>query len=245
MNQGQGSNTTRKESAFRGIFAMNLAVQKKRRHLYYHFDLNAGSGYNELANCDGSPIVFLNTALAAGVSTYRAHFVDSDDQAVRALLERITDERATVHHGDNAEFVRAIPRLIKHYGDDLEYALGSILCDPNGTGIPIDELARLSQQCPRLDIILNYGNRGWKRARGAHIESAQLVLEDLLSKLQKKYWHIQEPPINDPQEWMILIGRNFLMGDWQKMGIFNLDSPKGKEILRRSLTIRESTYSLF
>lgn len=243
--QGQSGITRHKEDAFLGIFRMNLAVQKKSRYRYHHFDLNAGCGYNYEAGCPGSPLIFLAAAAQQEITDFSAHFVDRRPEAVRELLTRIEDPRCTVYHGDNREFIEAIPGLIRLDNERPDLALGSVLWDPNGIDLPFAELIQLSRLCPRLDFILNYSARAFKRERGAGYISPELFLSDQLKSLNKRYWLIQDPLDGDRHEWMILVGRNYRMDVWKSMRLYNLDSAKGQECLRRSLSRRESTYSLF
>src|SRR6516165_4336640 len=73
--QGQGIRTQEKEDAFQGLFRMNLKVHSSLRYplaKYHHFDLNAGSGRNDIAGCDGSPVVFLKVVSGLGVSNFAA-----------------------------------------------------------------------------------------------------------------------------------------------------------------------------
>lgn len=249
MMQGQSEITPSKEAAFHGILTMNLRVHKtKWRSRYHHFDLNAGCGYNHQVQCTGSPLVFLSAAAYVGEEHFAAYFVDSDRAAIEELLPRIEDDdRCTAFNGDNREFVKAIPDLIRFYKEDPTWVLGSILCDPNGTDLPIPELAKLSQRCPRLDFIINYPARIWKRERGAGLESGRLHLDQMVTMLNKREWWIQTPLKSDRHEWMILIGRNYsgMDGVWRKMRIYRYHSPEGRECLRRSYSQRESTDSLF
>jgi hypothetical protein len=244
MKQGQSDITPQKENAFGGIFYWDLTIQKKFASYYHHFDLNAGCGYNHDAQCDGSPIVFLDAARRSGVGNFFAHFVDQDGNAIKELQAQVTDDRCTVYNGDNREFVKAIPDLIRLHGGNL-WDLGTVLSDPNGIDIPIRELADLSRTCPRLDFVVNYPARVWKRVRAAGFESGKLYLDEMLRLLNKKEWLIQCPLLSDPHEWMILIGRNFPMGEWRKMRIYKLYSPEGQECLRRSYSQSESTDRLF
>ena len=153
--------------------------------------------------------------------------------------------RCSVYHGDNREFVKAIPDLIRLQNENPAKALGSVLCDPNGIGLPVAELSELSGSCSRLDLVLNYPARTWKRERAAGHKAADIVLADMLRLLHKQHWLIQEPLASDRHEWMIMVGRNFGMGDWQKFRFHHLDSPKGRQILLRALSINERTSSLF
>jgi three-Cys-motif partner protein len=243
---GQGKTTVLKESAFRGIFWMNLAVQKKSSFRYHHFDLNSGCGYNHEVGCEGSPLVFLNVADAQSVSNFSAHFVDRDREAIKELLTRIEGRPGcTAYNGENREFVKAIPDLIRLDHGNPAKALGTVLCDPNGIDLPLNELAQLARICPRLDFVINYPARVWKRARGAGIQSAQLYLAELLHSLDKQHWIIQEPLGCDIHEFMILVGRNFEFKNWSRMRFHKLDSPKAGEIIQRSFSRNESTLNLF
>src|SRR4030095_10585909 len=135
---GQGKTTVMKESAFRGIFWMNLAVQKKSPFRYHHFDLNSGCGYNHEIGCEGSPLVFLNAADAQGVSNFSAHFVDRDREAIKELLTRIAGrECCTAYNGENREFIEAIPDLISLARGNPARALGTVVCDANGVDLPL------------------------------------------------------------------------------------------------------------
>jgi three-Cys-motif partner protein len=248
MTQGQGEKTVRKEAALLGHMRMNFTVHRKyqSKQGYHLFDINAGCGYNHVAKCNGSPLVSLEAARQMEVGNVTFHFVDKDRSMCEELLTRVGDDlRCTVYNGDNREFVNAIPDLIRRQpGEDPLRALGSVFCDPNGTDLPIDELHYLSYLCTRLDFILNYPARTWKRERAAGFGSANLFLWEILDKLNKKVWWIQCPDESDPNEWMLLVGRNFGMNDWPSMGIYLLDSPEGQDCLRRSLTRRESTTEL-
>ena len=244
--QGQSSVTAAKERVFAGLFHMNLFVASKRpRDAYFHFDLNAGCGFNHDVDVPGSPLVFADVQQRYELKNVYAHFVDNDRKLVKELNDRLRDHgNYVIHHGDNREFIATIPDLIRLRDSLPGIALGSVLCDPNGMGIHWQELASLSVRCPRLDFIINYSANVWKRERAAGYAS-DVFLHEHLASLNKKYWHIQEPADGDRLEWMIIVGRNFEMKDWTGVRLQHLASDKGRQALLRTFSYYERNYGLF
>src|SRR5215472_10614535 len=70
MLQGQGGGTLDKERKIGSAEALGMTVANglakratwRQTKPYFHLDLNAGSGWNEIAGCPGSPLVFLELA---------------------------------------------------------------------------------------------------------------------------------------------------------------------------------------
>lgn len=234
-SQGQSLVTEDKARGFGKAFAINLRIFQSRFAdkswaRYFHFDLNAGSGYNDEADCIGSPLAFLSAVHRLEVTNYRAFFVDISRDAVSELLKRpeiASDERSFVMHGDNAEFVRAIPSIIEAAGDKAHMAIGSVLVDDNGTGIPIHELAALAAVCPRLDLFINITATGLKRA----FQTRQLRLTDIITGIEKQHWLIREPL--GQFQWTMLLGRNVQVNDHRAEGFYHLESKQGQQALER------------
>lgn len=234
-SQGQSLVTEDKARGFGKAFAINLRIFQSRFAdkawaRYFHFDLNAGSGYNDEADCIGSPLAFLSAVHRLEVTNYRAFFVDISRDAVSELLHRpevTSDERSFVMHGDNAEFVRAIPSIIEASGDRPGMAIGSVLVDDNGTGIPVHELADLAAACPRLDLFINITATGLKRA--FHVRS--LRLSDIVGGIDKQHWLIREPI--GAFQWTMLLGRNVQVNDHRSEGFYHLESEQGRQVMER------------
>jgi hypothetical protein len=212
--QGQSDLATERKQ--RGLYyALNVNAMVIRKHSwakpYLHFDLNAGNGYNEKAGCVGSPITFMKTFV--GLSNFRAFFIDCDEEQLRC----------TLHHGDNAAFLRALQI-------DGHWQFGTILSDPNGSDIPVDELAFVSRIYPQIDHIFHWNSTVTKRLRYG-IKPDQLVLSDIPKLIRKKAWLIRDPV--GPHQFAMLIGRNYRGNDWPSGGFFHLDSPRGEEIMDR------------
>jgi three-Cys-motif partner protein len=234
VGQGQSAATEAKERGLGAAFATNLRIFNSRfgndrRAIYMHFDLNCGSGTNEEVGCDGSPIAFLHAARRADVQRYMASFIDRDTKAVKDLLackEVSEDDRCFVHHGDNGEYIDVIPDIISNRRERPEFAIGSVLCDPNGTDIPVARLAQLSVACPRLDIFLNWNSAAYKRQRGA-----KGTLRDAVDAIGKKHWLIRAPL--GIHQFTVLIGRNVAVNDHKSEGFYHLQSERGQEIFDR------------
>ena len=233
MNHGQSGSTEIKERGFAAALTVNLRIFQGRfgedpRYRYFHFDMNSGNGFNYLAGCIGSPLAFCEAVERVGCERYFAAFVDRDKKAIEGLLERphMDDERRWAFNGKNAELLACIPDIIRHFNEDPEYALGSILFDPNGTDIPIPEIAKLAKICRRLDVFINVNSTQFKR--GSRVS---ITVEDIKNSIDKKYWLIREPI--GKQLWTILIGRNYPGGAHEAIGFYKLESAKGQAILLR------------
>jgi three-Cys-motif partner protein len=242
--QGQGDATEIKQRglsfAFRiGLFVIQRPDFKQWGFNYFHFDLHAGSGYNEDAHCNGSPLTYLNEAKIAGCENYIAGFCDRDADAVKSLLQypQLQDRRCSVFHGDNSELLAMVPDIIGYFRENRKHAIGSVLSDPNGAAVPIDALADLAESCPKIDVILHWNSTITKRLRYGN-KPEQIVLEDVPGLIKKQHWLIREPAT--AHQFTILIGRNLRTSDYPAMGFYHLDSERGQEILERcSLSLRE------
>lgn len=238
---GQGQSGDATEIKQRGLslaFRIGLAVvEKMARKIssarYFHFDLHAGGGYNDAAGCIGSPLTFLKETEVASTERYFAAFCDHDADQVRSLLNRpevADDDRAFVLHGDNSQLLAMVPSIIREFRDRPEWAIGSILSDPNGADVPLDAIIETVNICPRLDIIFHWNSTITKRLRNG-IKPEQVVLRDVIGMVPKRHWLIREPA--GIHQFTLLIGRNWRFDDSRGMGFYHLDSPRGQTILDR------------
>lgn len=233
LKQGQGICTGDKERGLGHAFAVNLRVFTGRfnewNYPYFHFDLNSGGGWNYEANCIGSPLAFLQQANNHACEKFFAGFCDIDKKAVIELLRRpeiANDDRCHVFHGDNKGLIESIPQLIKAYGDKPDKAIGMVLSDPNGAGIPVDELEWLSYSCPKIDLVLHWNSTQFKRNRGAFGDDRP-TMKSALDRLNKRYWLIRKPL--GRWQWTLLVGRNIACGGSRALGFYPLASREGQE----------------
>lgn len=240
LSQGQGDWTEHKQRGIGAACAVSLSIFRAKfgasRWRYWHFDLNAGTGHNEQAGCIGSPIAFLRQAASSGVGNFQAHFVDIQASSCAQLLARPeleNEPRAFVHHGDNREFVYAIPEILRRYGENPLHSIGTVLVDPNDSRVPLNELERLSRLCPKLDLIINWNSTAPKRVNGQFekngIGEPVPTLAECIERAGKKSWLIREP-IGGAHGFTLLIGRNIPVSDHKVMGFHRLESEKGQSI---------------
>lgn len=241
--QGQGDGTRFKERRLEAIFYINLTICNKserlRRFPYFHFDLYAGSGYNDQADCLGSPLAFLDAVEESGKHHFYAHFVDKDPINCHKLFNRLKTsvyaDRCFVHPGDNADFVEAIPYIIKARNISPDHAMGSVLIDPNGHNIPWDHLIELSKLCPKLDFFINYNTTVALRIEGLKKYTYRGRLErlaDVPKLLGKNYVQIATP-VGARNRFVLLICRNFFTSNYARLGIYHWDSYEGESIRYR------------
>lgn len=229
--QGQSDVTEFKERGISAACAVSLRIfagKFAQRYRYFHFDINAGSGWNTEVNCIGSPVAFVRQAIQQGVDRFAAHFCDIDADACRSLLAHAEiggDSRCSVFHGDNRGLVPAIPDVIQAARENPRHAIGTVLIDPNGCGVPLDELSRLNAVAPKLDFIVNWNSVAFKRNRCAN---GGTDLRDALRALGKKHWLIRKPL--GIHQFTLLVGRNLEVGAHKALGFYDLDTSIGRYI---------------
>ncbi len=249
--QGQGLSTARKEKGFGWLFWHALQVSKAAKNSpYWHFDINAGRGWNEQADCPGSPLVFLEEVEKTGRLDVRTFFCDLDPEALAVLrghttpyLSRLPELCIEAHSGDNASFVDAIPSIIAEEPGRPSFAVGTLVCDPNGRhGLPLENLSRFFASFPRIDCILNLNLSLFARVEGCKGSENESIskgfldwpeVRDIIRQMNKKYWLVRNPnPGGKGERFTIVYGHNH-----DKRGVkpfrdfFPIDSPNGRDVI--------------
>lgn len=124
MAQAQGKYTKAKIEGFAAALQQNVSVvcHGIRAQRYFHFDLNAGCGRNEIAMCDGSPIAFRAAACKAKMPQALSFCCERDGVAAKRLAERCRNDHCTlVINGRNQDVVEQIPYIIRavYHKDNL------------------------------------------------------------------------------------------------------------------------------
>jgi hypothetical protein len=251
--QGQGKTTEYKQRGIQRIIEINLKcvcanpTKYVSRFCYWHLDLHAGGGWNELAGCMGTPLAFKAAMAAHGKEFFRAYFCDKSHPAIHQLFERPEigpDDRCFVFPGDNREVIAVFAAEIRRIENKPQHANGSIICDPNGyfygEGVPQDELAEFCREFPKIDLIMNLNVLTLQRMRphvrkgkGKWGEACLLEISDLPFLLNRKYWLIRNVLQKGGERFVLLVGRNFRIGEDREFGLRFMDSPQGQAILRK------------
>ena len=248
MKQGQGASTIRKEQGFRQLFCDSLRLASAptiSRYPFWHIDLNAGSGHNDLVGCDGSPVAFGQEAMGAG-RFYRSFLVDRDFESIASLRQTMVavpmpdDSTRAFLACDNAEALPAIASRIRSQ-ENPAYAVGLVLCDPNGwKGVPFDALAAFAAEFPRIDIVLHLNCNlfrsvaGCKLSRHEHIREGFADWpspEEVVARLCRPNWLIRNVSRAAGHNFTTLLGRTSSQGIRQFADFFPLSSLTGRQIL--------------
>ena len=240
MKQGQGRHTANKIAAIEAFFTQNVSVVRRAIGLnhYFHFDLNAGCGFNDVAGCIGSPLAFRRAAAKAGMPGALCFCCELDFGAASQLQARTEKDSFTfVTIGRNQDFVEQIPEIIRQFGADPRSAFGSILIDPNDhrrDAIPYEGLRLLATECPRIDVLFHFPQLAMKRvtfavAKGTLCESAAedcFDIDELPKVIGKRHLWIKQTP--DLGNFAIVVGRNTdnVNGD-KRTGLERWDSELG------------------
>jgi len=243
--QGQSLATIDKERRI-GIalaIAMKIAegsVGGKQGFPFWLFDANAGSGMNEEFKVPGSPIVAWETARR---HLHHMPFIPffCDIERLRLIecqsrLNRIGAGASVLIPYDNEEALLLFGQCILASGDKPEYALGTVLIDPNNgyyrnkdnLGPPIRALEWFVRTFPRIDLVLNINVRSHQRLRGAGL--AAPLIGDLLPSLGKEHWLVGRARPRG-SEFVLAVGRNVKTNDAPGGGLFHATSDYGRQII--------------
>jgi len=218
---------------------------------YWHLDMHAGCGWNDKADCPGSPIIAIEELNRSGKS-YTALFCERE----RALCEQLRGRLAFATHEamgssanagttcqDNRGALHDFADLIAG-GDDPRFAMGSVFIDPNGfkeEDVPLDALRGFFAVHRRIDIILNVNVSLFARVRGCKGNPNTPGFDDWPDpadvfglKPLKNYWLVRNPPRGNGsggERFIMLVGRNTAAGMTRFEEFYPLESPRGKAIV--------------
>jgi hypothetical protein len=250
LKQGQGPGTAHKEEGFHIALTASLHISKGGRAIdypYWHLDLNAGSGRNELVEggCDGSPLIFLRAAIRAN-RRFNATFCDNDKVALDLLQDRIEPLRGQFPKDstirflplDNAECLTHVAGRIEA-AEDSRFAVGTCLCDPNGYrfGFPEAGLQWFARRFPRIDLALSANVTLFRTVAGCQRNGKGFKdwpdYETILNGFNRPHWLLRN--IREHQgpghRFTVAVGRTTKEG-YRKFGDFYpRESPEGKTIL--------------
>jgi hypothetical protein len=179
---GQGDTTELKERFIQ--LAINLTVgitshpgKFISRFAYWHNDMHCASGWNELARCPGTPLIFLRE-IAKFKKDYRAFFCDKNPDFIRKLQARpeiASDPHAYVWCADNRNVLEIFAAAIRRY-DKPRFAMGTIIIDPNGyldpATVPVGALAEFCREFERIDLLMHLNVRSLDSDDGRRIVAA-------------------------------------------------------------------------
>lgn len=244
-SQGQSLATIDKERRIGAALSVSMRIASRalggKGYTFWHFDANAGSGWNEKVNTAGSPLVFWQVAdLCLNGFKPAAFFCDLDIDAMRRLQARLRGNAAAAAAsyllpGDNQEGLEVFAECIRR-ADRPKFAMGSVIVDPNGyfyrnpkgIGAPIDALKWFCAEFPRIDIVLNLNIRTYQlqASQGHNVLPPRKVLE----ALGRKRWLVAQANVSTGR-FLLAVGRNIPTGDHKNLQLYRHDSAQGEYIL--------------
>lgn len=250
--QGQSLATIDKERRIGAALSVGMQIASaKFGHMgfnYWHFDANAGPGWNSLVNTAGSPLVFWQVATACLSGLRPApFFCDIDTDALRRLQVRMRSaptlaERSVLLPGDNQDALEVFAEVIRARERRPQFAVGSVLIDPNGyfyrnpkgIGAPIDALKWFTREFPRIDVVLNLNIRTYQM-QAAHGHNV-LPPREVLASLNKQHWLVAQANVSNGNgkggnRFLLAVGRNVETGDHKKLQLYKHTSEHGEYIL--------------
>lgn len=244
-SQGQSTATIDKERRIGIALAIAMKIAEgspggKQGFPFWFFDANAGSGMNEEFKVPGSPLVAWQTARRhLRNMPFIPFFCDIDRLRLvecHGHLNRMDAGASVLMPYDNEEALLVFGQCILASGDRPEYAMGTVLIDPNNgyyrnknsLGPPVVALEWFVRTFPRVDLVLNINVRSHQRLRGAGI-SAPLIAE-LLPSLGKEHWLVGRARPHG-SEFVLAVGRNVSTNDAPRGGLFHATSDIGRQII--------------
>jgi hypothetical protein len=257
VRQGQSIATVDKERRIAAAMSVSMRIANKafgrKGYRYWHFDANAGNGWNHEVGVPGSPMVFWHVA-----STCLPHmepapfFCDRDAMAIEQLRARLGHLPAAAGSFllpyDNEAGLTQFAATIR-ISEKPHYAVGSLIIDPNGyyyrnakgIGAPIAGLQWFVREFPRIDIILNLNMRTFHLQRGSG--HAVATPASVLASLNRKHWLVSRA--GGQSRHLLAVGRNMATGDHKALGLYDIDSDVGRKILNVDAKTVDAESDLF
>ena len=263
--QGAGPGTRWKEIGFRSELWISVVMswgkdKKLARFPFWHLDLNCGTGRNDKVDCDGSPIEFLKIMDETG-RLYCAAFCDKAKARCKKALKRRVRKMGHPRDGcsirywwhTNQTVIGAWAREIRKR-ENPNYAVGTILSDPNGPSrhsFPLAEIAQFAAKFPRIDVMLNINMDVMKRCRVAWLNQKKkrdskvadfvkgmglwpaCTIQGIVDLIPRSHWTIRKP-FRSGYNYTILVGRNKSSGQWKRLHFYPLDSSVGRSIVKKA-----------
>ncbi len=237
--QGQSDATRPKQkalAAFLGAHARIVQVIQSKHDWagpYCYIETNAGSGWNEKADCIGSPLVATEQFSQCQGLSYQCTFIEKHRESAELLDERLADDGFVVN-GDHAT---ALPSLSLPRN-----AFGLVYADPNALkDAPFTAMGAFFKkpEAQRIDALINVNAHAVYRVvagQKAGNPGTYYDLPGIMRQVGKRHWWIRQPFSTPGNKWTFLFGSNNPKLNIKGLGsvnlpLFSCDSKQGAEIL--------------
>ena len=247
--QGQGRYTRDKQIGFNGIVSqvvqINSFIFKKYRNYkphFYYIDLNAGSGYNDIVNETGSPLVFIDVASRHPNIEFYLTLVEIDKNRITELQKRIEEHS---YNNIHCTFLNKDIATLTEHDLNIPYnSMGLLYHDPNGSP-EYDKLIEIFNwnNFKKIDMLCRLGAAGVKRPVncrnskcGKYFGKPWIYYEQHINKKNWLYQHLV-----GPSQWTFIMGSNFNLKPLKKFGFFKKEDDL-KEYIKISFTNDDIEY---
>lgn len=246
--QGQSKATPLKQKALEGFLAahssMVCEVQRKYPSAgpYCFIETNAGSGWNESVQVEGSPLIALRALSRRPGLRHECWFIEKDASSAESLRDRIDCCRCEWRrHGVIcADHAIALPGLLPLIPRG---ALGLVYADPNKPSDTPTEAMRTffaSPRTSRIDALVNINAHAVRRIVAGQRKGGNPGnyedLRGMMRRIGKRYWWIRDTVTSPGSRWTFLYGANYPHIKIRGLGrvglkLFPVDSEVGAEML--------------
>jgi three-Cys-motif partner protein len=210
---------------------------------YCYIETNAGSGWNETVQVDGSPLIALRELDERRQLRHHSWFIEKHAPSAEELQRRLDGlgalgQNSRVICGDH---VIALPTLLENLPPK---AFGLVYADPNKPSETPVEAMRTFLSCPKasmVDVLINVNALALKRVVAAQRKGNPGNYEDLagvMRRIPKRHWWIREPVDAPGSKWTFLFGSNTDKIKIKGLGrvglpLFRVESRDGQRILEK------------
>lgn len=255
---GRSEHTKAKQESIRTIMDVHTRIVKKilskpktRSYAdlsYLYLDMNSGPGNYEDIN--GSPLVFLNTALENKIN-FTAILSEINSKHCKKLSQNLgcdknesylnmicsmlpdsnvfgykigPDSLVVVCNENNVNTLESVKTLYtKHYN---RKPYGMVYVDPNNHEARFKELSSFFSHPSfrQLDVMFHISGTTIKRLLSKNVTDR---LSDSISGINKKFWLIKKP--ETAWDWTFLLGTNWVdFPEFDSIDFVSVDSAKGQ-----------------
>jgi hypothetical protein len=237
--QGQSKATRPKQEALAAFLAAHSrivqVIQSKHSWAgpYCYIETNAGSGWNDKADCIGSPLVASEQFMHCSGLDYQCFFIERSKSAAQELDDRLCGDCYVI----NQDHATALPGLSLPRN-----AFGLVYADPNALkDAPIEAMRAFfsRHEAQRIDALININAHAVRRVvagQKAGNPGSYCDLVGVMNRVDKRYWWIRQPFDTAGNRWTFLFGSNNPNLNIKGLGsvdlpLFRCDSSQGKSIL--------------
>ena len=209
--QGQSKATRPKQEALAAFLLVHArivqSIQSKWEGAgpYCYIETNAGSGWNDKAECVGSPLVASEQFMQCADLDYRCIFIEKSKSAADDLENRLCEDGYVI----NQDHATVLPKLALPSN-----AYGLVYADPNALkDAPVEAMRAFfaRPEAKRIDALININALAVHRViagQNAGNPGSYCDLPGIMRRIGKQHWWIRYPFAAAGSKWTFLFGSN-------------------------------------